>query len=360
MRKTVQILLPLLLLLPHFGVAASPDLDFDMRIWGGDIALSWPLPGGSRLSMTEALTFVGGGRETASFYRDYPEGSLPGVHADSIDLGFTADYITANITGGVGIRHQLPLKRHRLTMTGLIKSRRELHSFPGDSESLASVSLIPDSARLVDNSLQTGLRLARETATHLRFTPFAIDYALECNLAWSPNLGLMHGADYLRLNANARAYLQLLNKPKLRMYLASRTGVDFLTGATIPMYALSSVGEINAPLYVPTSALGGVVRGIAAGRFNGSVKVYSNNEYRVKLMTKPDMNPMLRLFLDAGWGGYPETQSTENTPIQMSLGMAATLDLMGVAELGYLVAWCPFESDQARRIGHSVIYRAHF
>ncbi|MBT3190946.1 MAG: hypothetical protein HN341_00160, partial [Verrucomicrobia bacterium] len=198
MRKTVQILLPLLLLLPHFGVAASPDLDFDMRIWGGDIALSWPLPGGSRLSMTEALTFVGGGRETASFYRDYPEGSLPGVHADSIDLGFTADYITANITGGVGIRHQLPLKRHRLTMTGLIKSRRELHSFPGDSESLASVSLIPDSARLVDNSLQTGLRLARETATHLQFTPFAIDYALEGNLAWSHNLGLLHGADYLR------------------------------------------------------------------------------------------------------------------------------------------------------------------
>lgn len=359
MRRGGRILLPLLLLLPLVGVAALPDLDFASRIWGGDVALSWPLPGKGPLSTTKALTFVGGGRETASFYREYPDATLPGVHADAIDPGFTAEYITANIAVGAGIRHQLPLSRHRLTMTGLIKSRWEGHSFPGDSLSLASDSLIPDSVRLADNSFQAGLRLGRESAAHL-FTLFAVDYALEGNLAWSPRLGLSYGADYVRLNGNLRVLLQVLNKPKLRMYIASRTGVDYLTGAVIPMYALSTVGEINDPLYVPEPAIGGIVRGLDPGRFSGTLKIYSNNEYRMKVSTKSGLNPLVRLFVDGGWGGYPDLQSTADTPIQMSVGVSGAIDIMGVVELGYLVAWCPFETDQTRLIGHSIVYSAHF
>ena len=144
------------------------------------------------------------------------------------------------------------------------------------------------------------------------------------------------------------------------MYLASRIGVDYLIGTTIPMYALSSVGEINDPLYLPIPALGGIIRGVDAGRFNGTLKIYSNYEYRVIVATKAKLNPLLRLFLDAGLSGYPEMVSLTDFPIQITLGTSVSLDIMGFAELGYLVAWCPSETTPERKFGHGMILRSNF
>ena len=361
MRKYLKTILLCILVFSSFSrTGALPGLDFYVRIWGGDLAIRWPIPAKDPHATTELLTFLGGGSEKASFYREFPDGNLPGVHSDSVDPGYTPEYTNVNIAGGVGLRRHLSLGGYRLVLTGIVRSRFESHSFPEDSISLASDSLIPDSSKLVENTLQAAWKLDKIAAVPLPLTSLPLDSILEGNLAWSPALGFRNEAGYLRLNTMLRSYLQLLNRRSVRMYLASRIGVDYLIGATIPMYALSSVGEINDPLYLPIPALGGIIRGIDAGRFNGTLKLYSNFEYRVKIATKPKLDPILRLFLDAGLSGYPEMESLTDFPMQITLGTSVSLDIMGFAELGYFVAWCPNETTTERKFGHGMILRSNF
>ena len=88
----LRIVLSLVLMLSSFpGAAALPGLDFTFRIWGGDIALRWPIPAGDPRAETELLTFLGGDSESAWFYRMFPDGSLPGKHANTVEPRYTPE-----------------------------------------------------------------------------------------------------------------------------------------------------------------------------------------------------------------------------------------------------------------------------
>ena len=88
-----------------------------------------------------------------------------------------------SIAGGAGIRRHFSLGRYRLVLTGLIRSRWESHSFPGEGTSPASDDLIPDSAGLEDNSVQVAWKLGKIAPVPLPFAPFPLGYTLEGNLA---------------------------------------------------------------------------------------------------------------------------------------------------------------------------------
>ena len=226
MRKShVAILLLGLAILPICSAAPLPGLDFSFRIWGGDLAIRWPIPPGDPHASTENLTFLGGGREGTVFYQAAAPGNSPEVETE---------YTNINISGGVGLRQRFALGRYRLAITGLIRNRWERHV-------VTDGSMITGNPELLENTLQAACRLDMIAAVPVSFTPFPLDYALETNISWSPPLGFEDEADYFRLNGNLRLYILLLNRRSLRMYLASRTGVDYLFGAVVPMYALSSI-----------------------------------------------------------------------------------------------------------------------
>ncbi|MBT3272139.1 MAG: hypothetical protein HN368_03215, partial [Spirochaetales bacterium] len=160
------ILLLIVAVMPVSTAGALPGLDFNFRIWGGDLAIRWPVPAGDPHGTTKILTFVGGGSEDAWFFTEQQDSTL------------------INLAGGIGIQRDFAFGGQELAVTGIMRSRWE--------------NLTPDGQKLIENTLQAAAGIRSAAAAPLFIGPFPWSYDLEATAAWSPSLGLADEANYLR------------------------------------------------------------------------------------------------------------------------------------------------------------------
>ena len=332
-----------------------------MRQWGADASLSYAVAEPLEDGATRLWLSVGGGYQDAHLYRQFVGSETAGTHVETPIPGNTATYKNLNGQVAAGASQDIPLGLHRLSVFLLEKSRYEYHDPAWASDALIFGSSLPDRIRLLENALLIGLHFKNQIPPAMAASVFPILYSLEASLHYAPGFLLNEAADYVRVSAVGTFLAQFVNRIRFELYLAARMGFDGLWGTAYPVYARTTVGQIGAPFFTCDTALGGTVRGVASGRFDGTTKLYANVDVRFRFPIHPQFVPTATLFFDGGVSDYRRLDhQLDPADALYSVGVNVSADIAGAADIGYLVAYALTEPDVDRRLSHGVTFGAHF
>jgi outer membrane protein assembly factor BamA len=261
------------------GEKASWQFEYEPRIWGID--LIWSRLGYPLFPAVDTAYFfsVGGGLETFGFYRE----SAGTPYQPPQDGTNRALYQDANLTWSLGLKQGLVydlLRLRNLWEAVLVYyGRYDHHLRDWTPDALLYATSFPDRAGGVQNAIFTGVLYNAIDEDQERWLKQGF-YA-ELSGEFAP-LGLFNadtGADYYRFNGTALWFYPLHKGDKFGIYLAERLMYDHLGGAYIPVRARTTFGGFSKyPFFSP--GLGGSLRGVDAGRFDGYVKAVNNLEVR--------------------------------------------------------------------------------
>ncbi|HHW11414.1 MAG TPA: hypothetical protein GXX33_00215 [Firmicutes bacterium] len=283
------------------GEKAYWQFEYEPRIWGIDLVwsrLGYPLfPGVD----TAYFFSVGGGLETFGFYR-LPDGT---PYRPPQDGENRALYEDANLTWSLGLKQGLvydPRRLRNLWEAVLVyHGRYDHHLRDWTPEALLFATSLPDRAGGFQNAIFAGILyngVDEEREEWLKQGSYA-----ELSGEFAPRgfFNAATGADYHRFNGTVRWFYPLRTGDKFGVYLAERFMYDHLGGAYIPVRARTTFGGFsNYPGFA--RGLGGSLRGVDAGRFDGYVKVVNNLEVRVGFLPWREYGvvPVLVGYLDLG------------------------------------------------------------
>ncbi len=309
-------------LLPTVKLAAQTEsrepLVFDpgLRIWGADLGIGFR---GVHIFPdldTIFWLYIGGGYENIGYFltpdgRDY-DGSQAGYDPETspyywrvngrFDIG-----LAQGITWNTGIQANglecFLFYRLRLDL--------QLHDENTGSPQLVFKSNQADKKGLLQNSLFAGLNW-NDIRLNNPHRILSGSYA-EASVEWGPEFFLndVYGtADFLRLNATARAFVPLWDLDPtsifniLSMYLGINVRIDYAAGNNIPLNILNTFGGREA-----FPALGHALRGYEEYRFAAPFKAVCNLELRTNLpaVGRPDIVPGIVFYFDAGYYNLIDT-----------------------------------------------------
>lgn len=262
------------------GETSSWQFEYDLRIWGID--LIWSRLTSPLFSAVDTGYFfsIGGGLQTFSLYRQ-PDGTPYPPPRDGENLALYKD---ANLTWSLGLKQGLVYDIRRLRNLWevvLAYQGRYDHNFVDwTPDALLYASALPDREGGFQNAVFAGFTYNAVDEDKDRWLKKGV-YA-EISGEFAP-LGLFNSstsADYCRFNGTALGFYPLREGDMLSIYLAERFMYDYLCGDYIPVRARTTIGGFSKyPGF--DRGLGGAVRGVDAGRFDGYVKALNNLELRV-------------------------------------------------------------------------------
>jgi hypothetical protein len=110
-------------------------------------------------------------------------------------------------------------------------------------------------------------------------------------------------ADYTQFTVRFTEYIPIVDQKAFCLYLGCRSVLDISSGAYIPVSIRTSTGGFS-PFFSSAlmPGLGGGVRGILMGRFDGYVKLLNNFEIRMSLpeMLSKEIIPLAIIYFDTG------------------------------------------------------------
>jgi hypothetical protein len=338
-----------IILLPAFAYGSSDNAFIvvpNVRFWGADITVGYR---GLRLVPgveTTLWAHVGGGWESFSLYRDFAPEPILGVPLSGGDP--RADYWTLGLDWQVGLAQGLlwsdVLERNLVEV--MLQSRWRVASHRQNEEGTSSLllaSALPDREGLFMSTLLLGFHLDGVMTQRRRNTHTGLD--AEVSAEWAPKGLLGSSADFVRLNAHVAGLVTLAEGDHVALVAGDRLEGDLLispTGdlTTLPVWARMTLGGINPDGFGGESGLGGAVRGVHGGRFDGTLKIVNNAELRLLF---PDLLPVaivpgLIFFVDAGVSDY---RTLDRVPAGLVLSAGAGLDLrLLVADLVLYGSYC--------------------
>ena len=222
-------------------------------------------------------------------------------------------------------------------------------------------SELPDRTGLFETGLRFGLRLRKDIPPALAASMFPLIYELETSIHLSPPWLGNTVADYARFSAIGILLLQLINAQYCELYVAVRTGFDTLWGTALTTHARTTMGGINAPMFTRRTALGGAVRGLGSGRFDGTTKLFANLDIRLRIPINAYISPVITVFLDGGLSDYHELDhALDISEALYTAGIDFAAEIAGIAQIGYSVSYAFNETDPDRKFAHALTTGAHF
>jgi hypothetical protein len=343
------------------GELRPPAFRLGLRLWGLDCSLAFtaaePLPE----SPTRLWLAVGAGYEDAALYRSFAGSDTVGVRTDTPVSEHTAVYKTLDLDAALGASQDLAVGSHIFSAFLVGTFRYERHDPAWAPDALIFDSSLPDRTGLLEDGVLLGLSLRRRVAAASALTTIPIEYRIEASLRAAPSFLGNRVADYLRLSTTGILVYQLVNARSLELYLAWRLGYDAMWGSSFPVHARTSMGGIGSPFFTLEPGLGGALRGIAEGRFDGTAKLYQNLDLRFRFPISPYFVPAATLFFDCGVSDYRGLDHTiEASDILYSAGVNLTANVARNAQIGYVLSYAWNEPDPERRFSYGVTLEAHF
>ena len=325
------------------------------RLWGADMFAQYRRIDLIAQGSTGLIMAIGGGYENAYLYRQN------GTHVNLPSTDMTATYSNLNFQINAGLKQEINWGLHVLRGFLLVKNRYEYHNPLWAPTALLFDSALPDRLTLFENALFTGLLLEKSISPEQAMEVFPLTYALQGSLHWAPRFLFNTISDYTRLSAQGKVRVQLLNRLMVQLYIAARIGVDTILGSSYPVYARTSIGRIADPYFTYMSALGGTVRGLAIGRFDGTTKLYTNFDVRVRFPVYALVYPVVTVFFDTGVSDYSTLdRRLHYADFLYTTGSSIALRIAEIAEIGYAIAYAFNEPDTERRLRHWVTLSSHF
>jgi hypothetical protein len=328
MRKRLQVLIVLFCLAAAApGLSALPeDLLFrwDVRFWGGDVALGWKgwhlVPGVD----TVLWASVGGAWQNNLFFAGGDDTVVPAP--DAVSYGnWNADWRFGVAQGLVFNPEQ-----DRNLVELLLLYRGKVHHYT-DQAVLAG---LPEQDGLLQHSLTAGLLFDNTFEEKPSLNMRGVYGVLSAEFApdWLGNT-VLGRSDFWRLCLGLTGYLPVLDTPTLSIYLADRVLFDRIFGDQVPVTTLGASGALNkVPIGSnPRRALGGTLRGVYGSRYDGYIKLMNNFDVRLhfpawtlfKLTT-----PMAVAYFDAGI--YDQmTRRLQLAPVYCATGLGVGLYALG-------------------------------
>jgi hypothetical protein len=288
-----------------FGLAVSagwslPEdllLRWDVRFWGGDVALGWKgwdlLPG-----VDTVLWASAGGAWQKNLYFAGPD-DADVSDPDAVSYGnWNADW-RFGVAQGILFN---PAQDRNLAEF-LLLYRGKYHHYTDDNGVLSG---LPERDGLLQNSIFTGLLFDNTVEDKPSLNSRGIYAVLSAEFApeWLANdaLGL---SDWWRLSLIVTGYQPVLDTRTISIYLADRVLFDRVFGEQVPISVLGSIGALTkVPIGSnPLRALGGSLRGVYDSRFDGYLKLINNFDVRLHFPAWTlfkTATPMAVAYFDAG------------------------------------------------------------
>jgi hypothetical protein len=303
-------------LIPGAKLAAQTEprdpLVFDpgLRIWGADLGIGFR--GVSIFPDLDTIfwLYIGGGYENIGYFltpdgREY-DGSQPGYDPETSPYYWrVSGRFDIGLAQGITWNNRIRANGWECFFFYRLRLDLQLHEENAADPQLVFKSSQADKDGLLQNSLFAGLTWNDISITD----PHRVisgSYA-EASVEWGPEFFVndVYGkADFLRLNATARAFLPLWDLDPsapaniLSMYLGINFRIDYAVGNNIPLNILNSFGGREA-----FPALGHALRGYEDYRFAAPFKAVCNLELRTNLpaISRPDIIPGIVVFFDTGY-----------------------------------------------------------
>jgi hypothetical protein len=290
---------------PAYAGSDDPQWQFQsyLRLWGIDLEFIY-----------EGLQFIngvdtnlwisaGGGGETIGFYREGLDGTTPYTPPDTgTDLGlFNRSNFLWTLGLSQGLIYDETNQRNLLELMAYYRSSSETYTkLNGINANIFSTNL-KDKDGILQNSALVGIvykGIALDPDTQVKQGIYA-----EATYESAPK-SMNEIADFTRLNTTATGFWPLLENESYCLFLGDRIMYDKLDGAYIPINARSSFGGVSVFSGITSPGLGGTIRGVGPGRFDGYNKVINNLDLR---MTFPEliqggwMIPGIIIYYDLGF-----------------------------------------------------------
>jgi hypothetical protein len=223
----------------------------------------------------------------------------------------------------------------------------ESHLLGDETDDLIARSGLPDAQGLLLNQLFLGLIYdsSATSATTKQSDGVEAELSAEVAPTFLAN-NLVGDSNFGRVNLTARYYRSLLDRgeqaravPTLGVAAFASADQLFSLGGDhtqIPADARQSIGGVS-----PRSGVGGAVRALDSGRYDGNTKIVGNMELRAffPYLIPVDVTPGLVVFLDAGYysnpAGAPAT-SANYAGFLAGTGLGMSINVYDVASLvGY-------------------------
>lgn len=285
------------------------EIEPGIRFWGADVGLNYlgvhflpPL-------VTRLCLSFGCGYETVGYYR-YPDTSIyyPPKSASEVN---EAVFKRFESVWSAGIRQGIflqPGKQDNLFEVHFLYRGKYNAYLEHDSgaEALVFSSGLADAEGILQNSAVIGLYYNDVAVheSHRKRNGIQADLSCEVAPAWFGNdiIGL---ADFVRGTFDLRGFITVFDldpadtttENAFNIYIGGRIVLDCLSGGYIPLNARQSIGGREA---TTSEGLGGVMRGIDNGRFDGYLKAVNNLDIRMNLPALGGFVPAFICYFDTG------------------------------------------------------------
>jgi hypothetical protein len=345
-RPPLFIIIIFMIHVPVAGLKALPggyEIDPGIRFWGGDLeiqyrGISFIPPLTTRLCIAAGL-----GYETVGYYRN-PD-NTPYTPPQAGSNPNRALFTRFEGVWSLGLRQGIVFDRRKednlLEAHCLYRGKYNDYCEEALSEdALVFSSGLVDSGGILQNSLVVGLFFDSviEHRSHRKKNGIQTDVSCEVAPKYLGNnvFGL---ADYIRFTIDVRGFITVFDLDAentkahntFNICLGNRFLWDYCDGGYVPLHARQSVGGREA---VTSEGLGGVMRGVEKGRFDGYIKVLNNVDVRMNLPTLWLFVPSIVFYCDAGISdNLSYTISMEN--ILVSAGAGVSLYAFGFDAIVY-------------------------
>lgn len=338
---------------------AAPSFSWHINplMWGADGAVGMKWPDSANLGDTSMWITAGALYGDSSFYRRFPGDT----HVDILSVDDTVGFKAFSVRGALAVSQKILLESHVFTGFVVLKSRYDHRNPDWTPEANIFESSLPDKSDIWDHSGLAALRFDRKLPPldELGILPTVIQ--LNILAEWAPEALSTAGTDYIRLGTYAKTLTQIINRIHFQLFSAFRLGYDRLSGQSVPINARTSVGRIKPPYFGYQSALGGVIRGLPAKRFDGLTKLYANADLRLVVPFDFIITPAVTLFADAGVSDYVSLSGVlDFQNLLITAGIAGSVNVADITDIGIAVTYAFNEPDPSRRLGYAITFGNHF
>jgi hypothetical protein len=288
----------------YAGEASSGSLwEFQpyLRLWGIDMA-----------GVYKGFTFVdgldtrlwlslGGGVEAVGFYRN-SDGTPYTPPTSGTDPGaFSRTNVLWTLGLAQGLIYDQENQKNLVELIGYYRSSVENYTEANGVHARIFDSGLPDKDGITQNSLLAGIRYNGITVNQenqLRKGAFA-----ETSLEFAPN-SLNQIADFTRWNTTVIGFWPCVENDNYCIFAGDRLMYDRLYGNYIPINARTSFGGASVFPGIISTGLGGAMRGVNYGRFDGYDKLINNLELRAtfpNLFKQDWIIPGVIVYYDLGY-----------------------------------------------------------
>jgi hypothetical protein len=303
----VVAVLLLSLSLPAYGDSdGSPwELQTYLRLWGIDLSLVYQGMEFINGLDTNLWLSAGWGTEVIGFYRE-SDGVTPYTPlSGETDLGvFNRTNFLWTLGLSQGLIYDKINQRNLLEIMAYYRSSSEEYwKYSGVPANIFEMDPeeYEDYKGILQNSVLLGIvykGMALNPDTQVRQGIYA-----EASYESAPK-SLNDIADFARLNTTVIGFLPLVENGTYCLFLGDRLMYDSLDGAYIPINARTSFGGASVFPGITTPGLGGAMRGVGYGRFDGYEKLINNLDLRMtfpQLIKGGWMIPGVILYYDMGF-----------------------------------------------------------